>query len=302
VTSYIQPDYGKILPLEPKLDKVPELVLYVAAGDGIGPGMVYQVKGQDGQVLGKHKTEKTPTSVDMYRDHGVVVAVPDAGKILEIDDTGRQSTILEKDPSLPHPVKISMPGNSDTWVAADDIADQLVMGTIGSTKPKVYQKFDSSYRSQPMSVAVDNDKDVLFSSEADPGVHKFSGDQSASGDKPVLPDSGGVAADHSSLRWAATQGLHTIKVYEGRQFLKDLLLPGSYTFYKNGLMSFGPDGSLCVAVRDNDKGEVWILCFNVDKNKVTNSFKWTNEEMQSFALGVRMPWDRNSPNENKSTY
>ena len=94
---------------------------------------------------------------------------PGAGKIVEIDDTGKQKVILQKDPSLPHPVKIAMPGNSDAWFAADDIADQLVMGTIASTQTKVYQKFSSSYSSQPMSVAADNDKNVLFSSDAEPG-------------------------------------------------------------------------------------------------------------------------------------
>ena len=162
VTTEIQPNYGKNYVLSPKVDKTPELVLYVAAGDNNGgPGMVYEVKGQDGQVIGKQKMVKTPFGIDMYRDHGVVVAIPDAGgKIVEIDDTGKQTMILEKDPSLPHPVKISMPGNSDTMVAADDIADQLVMSTIASTKTKVYQKFSSRYSSQPMSVAVDNDKDV----------------------------------------------------------------------------------------------------------------------------------------------
>ncbi len=303
VTTEIQPNYGKNYVLSPKVDKTPELVLYVAAGDNNGgPGMVYEVKGQDGQVLGKQKMVKTPFGLDMYRDHGVIVAIPDAGQIVEIDDTGKQKVILQKDPSLPHPVKIAMPGNSDAWVAADDIADQLVMGTIASTQTKVYQKFSSSYSSQPMSVAADNDKDVLFSSDAAPGVHKFSGDQSASGDKPILPESGGVAADHSSLHWAAAQGLHTIKVYEGREFVKDLLLPSKFTFYKGGLMSFGPDGSLCVAVQDNDNGQVWILCFNVEKNQVTNSFQWTKEEMQDFAVGNRMLWDRHSPDENKSTY
>jgi hypothetical protein len=282
---------GKQLPLDkPKLDKVPELVLYVATGDGAGPGIVYQVEGKDGRVMGKQHFDQTPTGITMHRDHDVVVAIPrDGGRIVQIDDMGKQSTILEKDPSLPHPVKISMAGDSDSMVVADDTADQLVMSTIAGTKTKVYQKFDPSYSSQPMSVAVASDKDVVFSSDAKPGVHKYSGDQSK-GDKPLLPTSGGVAADHSSLRWAAAQAPNTIKVYEGPQFLKDLRLPANYSFYKGGLMSFGPDGSLCVATR-NDKDEVWILCFHVDKNKVTNSFKWTHEEMQDFAVGTRLLWD-----------
>ena len=216
---------------------------------------------------------------------------------MQIDDTGKLSTIIEKDPQLPHPVKISMPGNSDTMVLADDISNQLVMSTIAGTKTKVYQKLDEGCSSQPMSVAVTNDKGVVFSSQAEPGVHKFMGDQSAKGNKPVLPASGGVAADHSSLRWAAAQAPNSIKVYEGPQYLKTLRLPPNKRFYKGGLMSFGPDGSLCVAVQDDDNpsGDVWILAYHVDKEKVTNSFKWTHEEMQDFAVGTRMIWGTQFP-------
>ena len=182
---------------------------------------------------------------------------------MEIDDTGKLSTIIEKDPVLPHPVKISMPGNSDTMVVADDLSDQLVMSAHRRhRRPRSTRSSTQSYSSQPMSVAVANDKGVVFSSDADPGVHKFMGDQSAQGDKPVLPASGGVAADHSSLRWAAAQAPNAIKVYEGQQYLKTLRLPPNKKFYKGGLMSFGPDGSLCVAVQDadNEQGDVWILC------------------------------------------
>jgi hypothetical protein len=188
-------------------------------------------------------------------------------------------------------------------VVADDLSNQLVMTTIAGTKTKVYQKLPSSYSSQPMSVAVANDKGVVFSSDAEQGVHKYMGDQSL-GDKPVLPASGGVAADHSSLRWAAAQSPNVIKVYEGQQFLKNLRLPPQYKFYKGGMMSFGPDGSLCVAVQnsENEQGDVWILCFHVDKEQVTNSFKWTHEEMQDFAVGTRMMWDRHSSSAYKSTY
>jgi hypothetical protein len=201
-----------------------------------------------------------------------------------------------------------MPGNSDTMVVADDLSDQLVMSAIGdsnnATKTKVYQKLDQRDSSQPMSVAVTNDKGVVFSSDADPGVHKFMGDQSASGDKPVLPASGGVAADHSSLRWAAAQAPNAIKVYEGQQYMKTLRLPPNKKFYKGGLMSFGPDGSLCVAVQDedNEQGDVWILAYHVEKEKITNSFKWTHEEMQGFAVGTRMIWEQNSRKTYKSTF
>ena len=302
--NYKAPDLGR-LPLEPKTDKIPELVLYISTGsDQAGPGTVYQVKGTDGDVMGKAKLGTMARGIDMYRDHGVVVACPaNGGKVIQIDDTGKQSVILEKDQSLPHPVKISMPGNSDTMVVADDMSDQLVMSTIAGTKTKVYQKFSTRFSDKPMSLAVANDKGVVFSSDAEPGVHKFMGDQSAKGDKAVLPQSGGVAADHSSLRWAAAQAPNAIKVYEGQQFLKSLRLPPNMSFYKGGLMSFGPDGSLCVAVRDNEKNEIWILSYNVDKERVTGSFKWTREEIQDFAVGTRMMWNRNSPtNSLKSTF
>jgi hypothetical protein len=303
--EYKSPDLGALPPPEHKLDKTPELVLYVTAGDPAGQGKVYQVEGTDGRVLGKVNLPNTATGIDMYRDHGVVLASPrDGGKILQIDDTGKLSTIIERDKNLPHPTRIAMPGNSDTMVVADDLADQLVMSTIAGTKTKVYQKLDQRCGSQPMSVAVTNDKGVVFSSDAEPGVHKFMGDQSASGNKPMLPASGGVAADHSSLRWAAAQAPNAIKVYEGQQYMKTLRLPPNKKFYKGGLMSFGPDGSLCVAVQDYDKeeGDVWILAYHVDKEKVTNSFKWTHEEMQDFAVGTRMLWEHNSREPIKSTF
>jgi len=300
--AYKAPDLGKLPEPKPKMDKLPELVLYVSAGDG-PQAKVYQVKGDDGDVLGKVNLPDTATGIDMYRDHGVVLASPNnGGKVEQIDDTGKLSTILEKDAALPHPVKISMPGNSDTMVIADDMSNQLVMSTIAGNKTKVYQKLDGSYTDKPMSLAVANDKGVVFSSDAQQGIHKFMGDQSAQGNKPVLPESGGVAADHSSLRWAAAQAPNAIKVYEGQQYLKSLRLPPNMTFYKGGLMSFGPDGSLCVAVRDTDKDEIWILCYHVDKEKITNSFKWTHEEIQDFAVGNRMMWNRNSSTNYKSTF
>jgi hypothetical protein len=291
------------------MDKTPELVLYVTAGDPSGPGKVYQVEGTDGRVLGKVNLPNTATGIDMHRDHGIVLASPrDNGKIQYIDDTGKLSTVIEKDPLLPHPTKVAMPGNSDTMVVADDLSNQLVMSSIGdssnATKTKVYQKLDQRVNSQPMSVAVTNDKGVVFSSDAEPGVHKYMGDQSASGNKPILPTSGGVAADHSSLRWAAAQAPNAIKVYEGQQLMKTLRLPPNKKFYKGGLMSFGPEGSLCVAVQDEDKeeGDVWILAYHVEKEKITNSFKWTHEEMQNFAVGNRMIWEHNGANNYKSAF
>ncbi len=68
-------------------------------------------------------------------------------------------------------------------------------------------------------------------------------------------------------------------------------------------MSFSPAGSLCVAVRDTDKevGEVWFLCYDIDKDGVRSLFKWKNEEILDFTSGPRMPWNRHGPSDYKST-
>ena len=95
-----------------------------------------------------------------------------------------------------------------------------------------------------------------------------------------------------------------IKVYEGQQFLKNLRLPPQKKFYKGGLMSFGPDGSLCVAVQEPTTSRAMFgsSASTSTRSKVTNSFKWTHEEMQDFAVGTRMLWDRHSPSDYKSTF
>ena len=36
---------------------------------------------------------------------------------------------------------------------------------------------------------------------------------------------------------------------------------------------------------DNLSGDVWILAYLLERGRVTNSFKWTVEEMENFAVG-----------------
>ena len=76
-----------------------------------------------------------------------------------------------------------------------------------------------------------------------------------------------------------------------------LTLPPHKSFYRGGLMSFPPAGSLCVAVRDSDKpaGEVWLLMYDVDKDRIRSLFRWTEEPIADFVVGPRMVWDRHSP-------
>jgi hypothetical protein len=283
-------------------DHTPELVLYVTAGDAASSGKVYQVD-DTGRELGKVKMPYTATGIALHRNQGLVLAVPrDGGKIMRIDDTGKLSTIIEKDPAMPHPTDVGVAGESDTIVVGDDISNKLIATTTAGTKPKVYQSLQKSC-SGGMSVAVTNDKHVLFSTAGEPGVFSFGGDQSASGNKPVLAGSGGVAADPKTLRWAAAQAPDQILVYEGPQCIKKFRLPPGKDFYRNGLLSFSPAGSLCVAVRDNEKGgEVWLLVYDVEKDKVRSLFPWKNEEMQDFTAGPRMYWERHSPSGYRSTF
>ncbi len=138
----------------------------------------------------------TAVGMAYHPKRGIVLAVPrEGGKILRIDPDGKLATLLEKDPGMAHPVGVAAVGESDTLLVADNIADMLFAATIGGAKARVYHRFDGQkYTSQGMSVAVTKDKRVIFSSTGVPGVFRYGGGQSLSGDKPALPVSGSVAA------------------------------------------------------------------------------------------------------------
>ena len=70
-----------------------------------------------------------------------------------------------------------------------------------------------------MSVAVASDKSVVYGFEGRAGVFRCSGDD-ASAPVPLLPNYGGVAADPTSTRWAATQPPNQIYGYDGNELLK----------------------------------------------------------------------------------
>ena len=106
-----------------------------------------------------------------------------------------------------------------------------------------------------------------------------------------------MAADPTSTRWAATQPPNQIYGYDGNELLKKLRLPPNKGLFRGGLLSFGPAGCLCVAVRDSDKtdGDVWFLMYNIEKGRIRSLFKWTQpEEIADFVVGPRMLWNRNA--------
>jgi len=315
----------------PVPEKIPAYVLYIPTGDETGPGKVYQVN-EHGRVLGWVNTPYTPSGIALHRDNGLVLALPrDGGKIMRIDDTGKLSTLLEKDKDLVHPVDVAVGGDSDTVLVADNIGDVLAGTSTGGVKPKVYQRFEGQkWTAQDMSIAITNDKHVIFGTDGDKGIFRFSGDDHSAGAKPLLPNPGGVAADPKSLRWAATQPPNQIYLFEGEELVKKLRLPPGKSHYRNGLLSFSPSGNLVVSARDSEKsvGEPWFLQYrtrdedeigasekiegmNADeytkawdsqKTEIRSLFPWTRENMTDFVVGPRMFWDRNSPNTYKSTY
>jgi hypothetical protein len=283
----------------------PAFVLYIATGDEQGPGKVYQVD-ENGRVLGWVDTPHTPTGLALHRTHGLVLAVPrDGGKIMRIDDTGKLSTLLDKEMPLVHPVDVGIGGNSDTVVVGDNIADVLAATSTEGTKPEVYRQIDGQkWADQHMSVAVDSDKRVLLGTDGNPGIYRFSGNSRSADEKPLLPGCGGVAADPKSLKWAATQSPNQVCVFEGQEPVKTLRLPPGRSIYGKGMLSFSPAGSLCVAARKSDEagGEPWLLMYDVDTDEIRSLFPWTREKMTDFVVGPRMYWERNSPSTFKSIY
>jgi hypothetical protein len=278
---------------------VPPLVLYIATGTDTSSGMVYQVD-ETGRVLGAVPTRYTPTGMALHRTNALVLAVPrDGGSILRIDDTGKLSTLLERDKLVPHPVDVGMAANSDSIVVADDIANLLGLTSSGGTKAQLYQPLKTPRATgQHMSAAVTNDKHVIFSSDAEPGIYRLGGDQSADNKAHrILPTSGCVAADPKSLRWAAAQEPNLIYVYEGEEPVATLKLPPGKGPYRRGLLSFSEAGSLCVACRDSDSQaeNVWLLEYDLQKGRMRSLFRWDTGTMTDFVVGPRMRWDHNRP-------
>ena len=295
-------------PLEksaPPVKEPPAFVLYISVGEQSGPGKVYQVD-EHGAVLGLVNLPYTATGMALHRDHGLVLSLPrDGGKIMRIDDTGKLSTLLEKDETLKNPVDVGIAGNSDTIVVADNIADLMAATNTGGIKPKIYHRFEGQkWAFQEMSVAVTRDKHVVFGTDGNKGIFRFSGDNYSASSDPLLPEPGGVAADPKSLRWAATQSPNLIYVFEGPELVKKLRLPPNKSIYRNGLLSFSPAGTLCVAGRDSQQaiGEPWLFMYDVETDEVRSLFPWTRERMADFVVGPRMSWDRKEPNTYKSIY
>jgi len=292
-------------PEMPKPEAAPAFVLYVSAGEEGGAGKVYQVN-EHGRVLGWVNLPFTPSGLALHREHGLVASLPrDGGRLMHIDDTGKVSTLIDKDKNMVHPVDVALAGGSDSIVVADNMADVLMTTSTGGINPEVYRRFDGQkWTAQDMSIAVTRDGHVIMGSNGNKGIHRFSGDKSQSASQPVLPEPGGVAADPKSLRWAATQAPNEIFIFEGEELMKKLRLPPGKAHYRGGKLSFGPAGTICGVARPEDQvtGEPWFMMYDIEEEKVRSLFPWDKETMTDFVVGPRMFWERNDPSGYKSRY
>ena len=114
-----------------------------------------------------------------------------------------------------------------------------------------------------------------------------------------------MAADPATLMWAATAArANEVHVFEGEELVKRLRLPANKRIYRNGLLSFGPAGSVVVAARPSDEkvGEVWLIMYSTQDDGIRSLFPWERERMVDFVVGPRMFWDRNDRPKNTSIY
>lgn len=290
----------------------PETVLYISAGnEGEEGGKIYQVN-DAGRVLGIVNLPYQATGLALHRNNGLIAVSPrDRGKVYRLDDSGKLSVIMENNPKLPHPIDVGVAGDSDTIVIADSMADVLAATNIAGTDPVIYERFETAKYDDPrMSVAVTRDKHVMFGSDSQNGIYRFfRGEevQESQSPGPVLPGSGGVAADPKSLKWAATQSPNLIHVYEGGMALRTFKLASGKSIYGQGLLSFAPSGAVVVASRHSDEvdKEVWLTAYETAEGvegQILSLFPWNRERMLDFVVGPRMLWERHSPSDFESKY
>lgn len=303
----------------PEDQRLKKAVFYIATGKPFSAGRVYMVS-MKGSVLGSVGLRFAPAGMAFHtktmEDCGLVLAIPrDFGQIMRIDKKGRAWTILERDPVLPHPVDVGIPGGSDEIYVADDLANVLARTHVDGRPASVVRHNSPSglggraSMDEGMSVAATKDKHVVLATANPPGVYRLAGNDRSGDPQRCLANYGGVAADIHTARWAAAQPPNQICVYQGAQMVKRLSLPAGLVHYGNGLMSFSnDDGWLCVACTEKDHpGEgIWLcLCSNVEKGWFERLFPWTarewkpgdmpdvtftDKEINSFVVGPWLSW------------
>ena len=301
-------------------DRNQRVCFFIGTGLPSSSGRVYMVSRQ-GTILGSVGLEYSPTGMAVQNkgdaDAGLVVAMPrDHGRVTRIDHTGRVSTILHRDPALPHPMDVGVAADSDELFVIDNLSNCLARAkTDGEPAEVVRPRSSEGFRGEPAidrgaSVSVTQDKQIIFSNENQSGVYRYSPEgKPGEGSVRMLERSGGVAADPHSSRWAAAQPPDAIHVFNGPKQVKRMTLPDGMVHYKNGLMAFTyDDGFLCVACQEpgkSDEGATLYLCTDVAHGQFERMFRWgprewqqrdmanvkaTDRDVNDFAVGKWMPW------------
>jgi len=307
--------YGLVVDLDSRTPGLPtpsrdiwlRMAIYISCGEEAGTGRVYQVD-ENGHVLGVVSLPFTATGLALHRAPALVAAIPrDGGRLMQIDASGRVSTILERDKTLIHPVDVGIAAGSDTLLAADNMADVLMATTIAGGEPALCRRFeDQKWVEQQMSVAVTRDNWIIFGTDGDDGVFRFAGEGPSADRGPLLPGCGGVAADTTTLKWAATQRPDQVYVFEAAEVVRPLRLPPNMSIFRKGLLSFAPGSAVVVAVRDDSEAEggPWLIQLETEEGSdgARRLFKWDRDRMVDFVVGPRMPWQGHMPQPYRSVY
>jgi len=283
--------------------RTPQTILYLSCTDEMGRGRIYQVDDK-GLILGLVTLPYAATGLALHREPALVAAVPrEHGKIFHIDRSGKVSVVLEDHPLVPQPVDVGIAGNSDSIVVADNLAHILAGTPVAGRKAQEFRRFDVQKWDRPlMSVAATLDGHVVFATDMEPGVYRFPGND-FSPRSPVLTKFGGVAADVTSLRWAAAQPPSQIVVYEGETPVKTLRLPPGQSLYRHGLLSFAPAGSVVLAAQSGEKpDDVWLVRLQTKDDTALNLFPWKKEPILDLVVGPRMPWEPYTPDQRRSLH
>ena len=83
-------------------------------------------------------------------------------------------------------------------------------------------------------------------------------------------------------------------MFRGDKLEKRLELPAGSNLYGVGLLSFAPDGELCVTAHEHGRAadEVSFVMLNLERDDFRTLFVWTRGHVNDFVIGPPMPWDR----------
>jgi hypothetical protein len=259
--------------------------LYLGCGAVGGPGKVYQVDSR-GRIRGSIDLPGTPYGIDVRGDE-LVAAIP-RGKVTTIASDGSIETV--RVPQITTPLDVAAHPRTGDLIVADNSADVVVHVPADDTgQPEILQKLEGSERrAQNVSVAVDAKGRVLFATNVPPGIYRFPLKDAGKLGTPIVENEGDVAADRSSNRWAAITRTGGVEVFEDDEAIASVPCPEGRTPYRGGIVAYGPDGTLVVALQSTAGVEL----AQVDlKAKVFRTlFAWRGDRLVDFAVAPLKDW------------